>query len=121
MSTFWELIAGIGFIIGDLVAVLAAVGTLVMLVVSVINVLAKRRILTVPDIFLNWGGAGIVVGTLTTIGLAVAPGYNLERIGIFFRLSYSTIVILLAASLLMLVLSIILRHSFRPSYSRVRS
>jgi hypothetical protein len=121
MSTFWEVIAGIGFLSADLLAVLAAVGTLAILVIAVINVMAKRRILTVPDVFLNWSSAGLALGTLTAIGLSVAPGYDLERMGILFRLSYSTIVTLLAASLVMLVLSIILRRSFRPNYSRVRS
>lgn len=110
MSTFWELIAGIGFVMGDLLAVLAAVGTLAILVVAVINIMAKRRVLSVPDVFLHWSGAGLALGILTAIGLAVAPGYDLERIGMFFRLSYSTIVLLLSASLVMLVLSIILRR-----------
>lgn len=123
MDTFWEIMAGVGFMVGDIAAVLAAVGTLVMLVIALINFAAKRRVVYVPDLFLHWAGAGLFFGALAAIGLNIAPGYNLDQIGLLLRINYVTLVSLVVASLVMLLLVIVLRrvHPLPPARRRARS
>lgn len=123
METFWEIMAGVGFIIGDVAAVLAAVGTLAMLIVALINFASKRRVIYVPDLFLHWAGAGLFFSAMAAIGLNIAPGYDLNRIGLFFRFNYMTLVSLVAASLVMLVCVIMLRraHPLPPVRRRTRA
>ena len=103
--TFLEFIAAIALLINDLLAVFSILGSALILVTAVVN-LALSRKRKVPYQFWMWGWGGFTFGT---IGLAslIITGSKAERIGLL-GFSESTIGILLLASFLLLMGSIML-------------
>jgi hypothetical protein len=118
MITFWDILTSIGFIIGDTAAVTATAGSGALLVVAIINLVAMRRLLYVPDIILQWCGACTGFGILSALGMIMMPDFNQARVGLILGLDYSTILLLLLVSMSMLLCTIVVRSAVPPNRTR---
>ena len=101
------IFGGVGMIINDLLAVLSAIGSLIMLLGSFGKASWKKY-----GQIADWSIIGLVFGWGFQISMAVS-GMMPEQIGIVFRMPALMVYALLSISLLMLIGRIVIRRMLR--------
>ena len=94
-------------LMGDLLAVISVVGSALMLLTFIVNLIAGRRVLTETEQILRWSILGLILGTAGLV-LLIVTGTRTEQVGVIFRLSPAMVGVLLIASCVLLVIRVVL-------------
>jgi hypothetical protein len=101
---FFELMATIALMVGDVCAVLSVAGSGILLLLAIV---AGQRSRASEQVWW-WSLGGLILGTAGLVSLVVT-GNKAKQIGVFFGFSKSTIGLLLLLSLGLLVVRMVVR------------
>ncbi len=101
---FFELMATIALMVGDVCAVLSVAGSAILLLLAIVTGGRDRA----SELVWWWSLGGLILGTAGLVSLIVT-GNKAEQIGVFFDLSKWTMGLLLLLSLGLLAVRAVVR------------
>ena len=115
-----EMFSSMGLLIGDVLAVVSIIGSTLLLVGSLVNLRAGRRVIRLPDQIIMWSFGDLGFGILF-VGPWLLTGTKVAKVGVIFGLSQpATGMLLLLSGLLLVVRSYLRRRMCVPGQGKER-
>ena len=113
--TIWNMLAGIGYLIGPLIAALSTFGSSILLLGAIINRLSRRPRFHPREQEILWSIGGLLLGTSMWFTLRMTHEYP-EQIGFVFPMSISSMGFVLGLSVLLLAAALVINGKAREQW-----
>lgn len=110
--TIVDFFANVAYLIIDIFAVLALIGSAILAVGSIVAAKFGRRFNAPEEVYL-WSGNGLFVGIGGMISIMLSDQVTMEK-SLWLGYSMTTIAVMLFSSILLLVVGKVLQRRMRP-------